>query len=92
VTAAPREKVVRVSLAALRNLCGAGEAGAFSDEGDSSNGISGGGADPSAPMSATVCAATTVLIGCGLPKTLANLKDRAWADPDITNDVDAVRR
>jgi V-type H+-transporting ATPase subunit H len=33
---------------------------------------------------------TNTLIGCGLPKTLANLKDRAWADPDVAEDVKEV--
>ena len=45
VTAAPREKVVRVSLATLRNLC-EGEADVYN----------------------------TAIIGCGLPKTLKNMR------------------
>jgi len=85
--------VVRVSLATLRNLCGAGENSGFSGDsgGDMSLSTSAPGGSSSASMSATLCACTTVLIGCGLPKTLANLKDRAWADPDIAEDVEAVR-
>ena len=77
VTAAPREKVVRVSLAALRNLCGE------PDEDPAGGGGSGGG-------DGVAAAVTAVLIGCGLPKTLSNLKDRAWADPDVAGDVEAV--
>lgn len=61
VTAAPREKVVRVSLATLRNLC-EGEADAYN----------------------------TAIIGCGLPKTLRNMRERQWADPDVADDVEAV--
>ena len=60
VTAAPREKVVRVSLATLRNLC----------EGNTE--------------------VITTIIKCELPKTLANMRERQWADPDISEDVDAV--
>jgi len=61
VTAAPREKVVRVSLATLRNLC-EGEADVYN----------------------------TAIIGCGLPKTLKNMRERQWADPDVADDVEAV--
>ena len=60
VTAAPREKVVRVSLASLRNLC------------ESSTDV------------------ITAIIKCDLPKTLANMRERQWADPDVAEDVDAV--
>lgn len=61
VTAAPREKVVRVSLAALRNL--------YEGEADTYN---------------------TAIIGCGLLKTLKNMRERQWADPDVAEDVEAV--
>ena len=61
VTAAPREKGVRVSLATLRNLC----------EGDTDDVI-------------------TTIIKCELPKTLANMRERQWADPDVADDVEAV--
>lgn len=61
-TAAPREKVVRVSLATLRNLC----SGEGSEE---------------------YC---TEIIGCNLLKTLKNMKDRQWADPDVEEDVNFV--
>lgn len=61
VTAAPREKVVRVSLAALRNL--------YEGEADTYN---------------------TAIIGCGLLKTLKNMRERQWADPDVADDVEAV--
>ena len=76
VTAAPREKVVRVSLACLRNLVTVPVP-----------------ADGSSPDGAEVEAAgavTTILIGCGLPKSLANMRERSWADPDVGGDVEAV--
>lgn len=84
---------MRVSLATLRNLCGAGlEGNGFSgDDMSLASSAPGGGNNAStSSMSATLYACTTVLIGCGLPKTLANLKDKAWADPDIAEDVEAV--
>jgi V-type H+-transporting ATPase subunit H len=69
ITAAPREKVVRVSLATVRNLVAEDETQEDNRVGNS---------------------ITNTLIGCGLPKSLANLKDRAWADPDVANDVEEV--
>ena len=30
------------------------------------------------------------MIGCGLPKTLSNMKARKWSDPDIADDVEAL--
>ena len=81
-----------MSLATLRNLCGAGEGSGFSGDGMTlATSAPGGGSASSSSMSATLYACTTLLIGCGLPKTLANLKDKAWADPDIADDVEAVR-
>ena len=62
VTAAPREKVVRVSLASLRNLC------------ESSTDV------------------ITAIIKCDLPKTLANMRERQWADPDAAGSVVGSRR
>ena len=37
-------------------------------------------------------AVTTTLIGMGLPKTLGNMKERSWADPDVVADVEAVHQ
>jgi V-type H+-transporting ATPase subunit H len=68
VTAAPREKVIRVTLACLRNLC-----------------------DDARPEHyETTSAVINLLIAYGLPKSLANFKERQWADGDIAADVDAV--
>jgi V-type H+-transporting ATPase subunit H len=73
VAAAPREKVVRVALSALRNL-----ATCSSDSGGSSVGkrkdIGGTGF-------------LTEMIGCGLYKSIDLLKERQWTDPDIVEDL-----
>ncbi|CAM9557592.1 unnamed protein product, partial [Laminaria digitata] len=61
VAAATSEKVIRVSLAALKHLT-EGEVMSFNSE----------------------------MIGCGLPKTLSNMKARKWSDPDIADDVEAL--
>jgi len=62
ITAAPREKVVRVSIAALLNLLDKNN-GAFNEQ----------------------------MIDADILKTLNTLKDRKWADEDITEDVTKVR-
>ncbi|CAM9151453.1 unnamed protein product [Ascophyllum nodosum] len=61
VAAATTEKVIRVSLSALKQLT----------EGD-------------------VMSFNAEMISCGLPKTLGNMKNRKWADPDIAEDVEAL--
>ena len=76
VAAAPREKVVRVAIATLRNL-----AEATSDGDDD--------ADAAAAASPTAAAR---MIKCGLAKTLKTLRERPWADPDIAADVDALHK
>lgn len=30
------------------------------------------------------------MIACGLPKSLDNMKNRKWADPDVAEDVQAL--
>jgi V-type H+-transporting ATPase subunit H len=59
VSAAPREKVVRVALAALRNLC-FGRLDSLNAE----------------------------MISSGLPKTLENLLERKWTDPELKGDLE----
>jgi len=61
VTAAPREKVVRMALATLR-LLAQSEDRQFVEE----------------------------MTYCGLMKTLRNLRQRQWADPDIGDDVEVL--
>eukprot|EP00531_Pseudo-nitzschia_arenysensis_P004359 CAMPEP_0116136176 /NCGR_PEP_ID=MMETSP0329-20121206/11584_1 /TAXON_ID=697910 /ORGANISM="Pseudo-nitzschia arenysensis, Strain B593" /LENGTH=514 /DNA_ID=CAMNT_0003631025 /DNA_START=100 /DNA_END=1644 /DNA_ORIENTATION=+ len=75
VAAAPREKVVRVALAALNNLatCVA--------------------TDDAAPAGMTKHDGNFFLsemIGNGLMKSIALLRDRQFTDPDIVEDIDCV--
>ncbi|CAM9504958.1 unnamed protein product [Choristocarpus tenellus] len=32
------------------------------------------------------------MISCGLPKTLDNMKNRKWADPDVAEDADVLQK
>jgi len=75
--AAPREKVVRVAIATLRNLA---EARPADDDGDD------GGDRLAAP------GAAARMIKCGLTKTLRTLRERPWADADVAADVDALHK
>jgi hypothetical protein len=72
VAGAPREKVTRVALAALRNL--ASEPAV--DE------------DKPAPVAAGVF--VVEMLHAGFLKTLAQLKERQWSDPDVEEDVEAL--
>lgn len=75
VSSAPREKVVRVALAALRNLavCKANDVGS----------------DPDAPTTdAKVFLGE--MIACGLMKAISLLRERQFTDPDIVDDVDSL--
>ena len=76
VTAAPREKVVRISLATLRNLVTLDLTATQAENDDADR--------------ATAAAVTNLLIGLGLPKTLANMLERSWADKDVASDVEEV--
>lgn len=62
------QKVVRVSLATIRNLVKIDE-------------------DDQDVISSSI---TNTLIGCGLTKSLINLKDRSWADKDVAEDVQGM--
>jgi len=62
ITAAPREKVVRMALATLRLLSEGDESRQYVEE----------------------------MMHCGLTKTLRNLRQRQWADPDIGDDVEVL--
>ena len=86
VTAAPREKVVRVSLAALRNLA---EKQADDDDDDGHGHASASGL---ASSSRGAEGAAAQMIKCGLVKTLKTLKDKHWADVDIADDVEALHK
>lgn len=79
VARAPREKVVRVALSALRNLA------TCSAKINPSRGTSG--------MKARVIDGSFFLnemIGAGLMKTLRNMKERQWTDPDIIDDLSVL--
>ena len=76
VSTAPREKVVRVALAALRNLatCSADVH-----------------PEPDAPrIDSKVFLGE--MIGCGLMKAIGLLQERQFTDPDIVDDVDALHK
>jgi len=75
VSSAPREKVVRVSLSALRNLAQCMPT-AESDTGN--------GKVTAAP------AFMTEMIGCGLMKSIDHMKTRQWKDPDIIDDIEVL--
>ncbi|KAL3763772.1 hypothetical protein ACHAW5_000345 [Stephanodiscus triporus] len=76
VSSAPREKIVRVALAALRNLayCSADI-----------------NPEPDVPrIDSKVFLGE--MIGCGLMKAIGLLRDRQFTDPDIVDDIDALER
>lgn len=77
VSVAPREKVVRVSLAALRNLA------------TSSASVNPG---PSGTTKVDGDVFLTEMIACGLMKAIGHLKDRQWTDPDIIEDVNILHK
>ena len=77
ISVAPREKIIRVALSALRNLatCSAEES--------------------PAPAGSPKIDGTTFLnemIAAGCLKSVQNLQDRQWKDPDIIDDIIAVKK
>lgn len=86
VTSAPREKVVRVALSALRNLatCNADES--------PSPVLSGGVGSSRASRVIDGSVFLNEMIGAGLMKTLDHMKDRQWTDPDILEDLDVLHK
>jgi len=78
VAAAPREKVVRVALAALRLLAEGEDADHARGGGGAQGGVGG------------TKAAVEEMLHCGLAKTLRNLRQRQWADPDVGADVEVL--
>lgn len=75
VTAAPREKVVRVALSALRNLATC-----------TTNASPG----PLGKRVLNGSYFLTEMIGCGLNRSLDRMKERKWTDPDVTEGTNAV--
>jgi len=77
ISVAPREKIIRVALSALRNLA-----------------ISSADISPG-PAGAVKIDGSTYLnemIAAGCLKSIQNLQERQWKDPDIIDDVQAMRK
>jgi len=72
VSIAPREKVVRVSLSALRNL---GVCAADVNPG------------PAGTSKVDGVVFLTEMIACGLMKAIDHLRERQWTDPDMVEDI-----
>jgi len=81
VSSAPREKVVRVALAALRNLATC-SADLYPEPASSSS--------SNARIDAKVFLGE--MIACGLIKAIGLLRDRQFTDPDIADDVDSLHK
>eukprot|EP00956_Cyclotella_meneghiniana_P019117 scaffold32495_cov78-Cyclotella_meneghiniana.AAC.1 len=80
VSTAPREKVVRVALSALRTLaCCTGN---FT--------VSSG--DSSSRKEITSATFLNEMIGCGLIKYIDQMKERQWTDPDIVDDLETLHK
>lgn len=87
ITSAPREKVVRVALSALRNLAictadfeyGATPVNNSTPRGDSKKTVDG----------STFLAE---MISAGLIKTIDNMKERQWTDPDVVDDLNVLHK
>lgn len=75
VSSAPREKAVRVALAALRNLATC-----------SSTESPGPASTPKVDGSVFL----TEMLGCNLLKAIAFLRDRQWTDPDILDNINLL--
>lgn len=75
VSLAPREKVVRVAVAALRNLA------------TCSASVNPG---PSGTPTVDGVVFLTEMIACGLMKAIEHLRSRQWTDPDIIDDVNVL--
>lgn len=78
VSSAPREKVVRVALSALRSLAQC--------TGDSSP------SSDSSKKEVTGSTFLSEMIGCGLIKYVDQMKERQWTDPDIVDDLNVLHK
>lgn len=77
VSSAPREKVVRVALSALRSL-----AQCTADDSPSS----------ACKKEVTGSTFLSEMIGCGLIKYVDQMKERQWTDPDIVDDLNVLHK
>eukprot|EP00804_Cyclotella_cryptica_P028947 CCRYP_012373-RB/>CCRYP_012373-RB protein AED:0.06 eAED:0.06 QI:0/0.9/0.90/1/0.5/0.36/11/6542/519 len=77
LSSAPREKVIRVALSALRTLASCTPA-SYSSSLSSSD-----------PSRKEISSSTFLneMIGCGLIKYIDQMKERQWTDPDIVDDL-----
>jgi len=74
VCSAPREKVVRVALSALRNLAECTSDVVGDNRSDNKKAIDGS-------------IFLSEMISCGLMKSISLMTERQWSDPDISDDV-----
>ena len=79
VSSAPREKVIRVALSALRTL-------ASCTPTDLSL------SDTSSKKEITSSTFLNEMIGCGLIKYIDQMKERQWTDPDIVDDLSVLHK
>jgi len=77
VSIAPREKVVRVALSALRNL---GVCSADVNPG------------PVGTTKVDGVVFLTEMIACGLMKAIDHLRERQWTDPDMVDDIETLHK
>jgi V-type H+-transporting ATPase subunit H len=77
VSSAPREKVIRVALSALRTLATCTPA----TPSDSPN-----------KKDITSSTFLNEMIGCGLIKYIDQMKERQWTDPDIVDDLTVLHK
>ena len=77
VSSAPREKVVRVALSALRSLAQCTAEGSPNPSSDSKKEVTGS-------------TFLSEMIGCGLIKYVDQMKERQWTDPDIVDDLNVL--
>jgi len=87
ISVAPREKIIRVSLSALRNLatCAVdsyGDVSVTEDEEMKDEGLK------KKKIDATYF--LNEMIACGCLKSVQNLKERQWKDPDIIDDITKI--
>jgi len=85
ISGAPREKVVRVALSALRNLA---ECTADTDRQYVDSGL--GASQKSKVINGSVFLAE--MIGSGLVKSVDIMLERQWGDPDIVEDLNVLSR
>lgn len=87
VSVAPREKVVRVALSALRNL-----ATCTADDDMATSAASGTNSSGQTTTQIDGKFFLSEMIACGLMKAIDHLRDRQFTDPDLVADVDLLHK